>query len=118
MDADTAIGGAQGRFPSTQRSLLEAAASGLPGEALDKMVGSSVKGMVVGLLTGWFAQKVLSMKWGIVVGSAFGLLFAFFVAAMDTVNERHPYLEIMAPGFVVSAIVGFLTQKLGRRRAA
>ena len=38
MDKDTAIGGPQDRFPSTQVSLLEAAASGLPGEALDRVV--------------------------------------------------------------------------------
>jgi uncharacterized membrane protein SpoIIM required for sporulation len=48
-----------------------------------------------------------------VVGSALGLLFAFLVAATDTVNGRHPYLEIMLPGFVVGAIVGFLTQRIG-----
>jgi len=77
------------------------------------MVGSSIKGMVVGLLSGWFARRVQSMKWGIVVGAAFGLLFAFLVAANDTVNGRHPYLEIMMPGFVVGAIIGLLTQRLG-----
>lgn len=82
------------------------------------MVGSSIKGMVVGLLTGWFARRVQSMTWGIAVGSAFGLLFAFLVAVTDTVNGRHPYLEIMMPGFVVGAIIGFLTQKMGTSRIA
>lgn len=38
MDPDTAIGGPQNRFPSTQASLLEAAAAGLPGEALDRVI--------------------------------------------------------------------------------
>ena len=77
------------------------------------MVGSSIKGMVVGLLSGWFARKVQSTGWGITMGSGIGLLLAFFVAAADTVNGRHPYLEIMLPGFVVGAIIGFLTQRLG-----
>jgi len=77
------------------------------------MVGSSIKGMVVGILSGWFARRVQSTGWGIAVGAAVGLLFAFLVAATDTVNGRHPYLEIMFPGFVVGAIIGFLTQKLG-----
>ena len=77
------------------------------------MVGSSIKGMVVGLLSGWFARRVQSTKWGIVVGAALGLLFAFLVAATDTVNGRHPYLQIMLPGFVVGAIIGFLTQRVG-----
>ena len=77
------------------------------------MVGSSIKGMIVGLFSGWFARKVQSMRWGIVVGAGLGLLFAFLVAATDTVNGRHPYLEIMLPGFTVGAIIGFLTQKMG-----
>src|ERR1039458_3095792 len=41
------------------------------------MVGSSIKGMLVGLLAGWFAYKVQSTLWGIVVGSVLGLLFAY-----------------------------------------
>jgi len=77
------------------------------------MVGSCIKGMIVGMLTGWFARKVHSMTWGIIAGSAFGLFFAFLVATMSTMNGRHPYLEIMTPGFVVGAIIGFLTQRPG-----
>jgi hypothetical protein len=77
------------------------------------MVGSSVKGMVVGVLSGWFARRVQSVKWGITAGAAFGLFFAFLVSALDTVNGKHPYLQMMMPGFVVGAIIGFLTQKVG-----
>ena len=38
MDKDTSIGGPHNRFPSTQLSLLEAAAAGLPAEALDRVI--------------------------------------------------------------------------------
>lgn len=38
MDRDTDIGGPDGRFPSTQVSLLEAAAAGMPGDALERVV--------------------------------------------------------------------------------
>src|SRR5579872_4997973 len=76
------------------------------------MMGSSIKGMVVGLLCGWFARKVHSTQLGILAGSVLGLLFGFLVATLDTVNGEHPYLQIMLPGFVVGAIVGFLTQKV------
>jgi F0F1-type ATP synthase assembly protein I len=76
------------------------------------MVGSTIKGMLVGLLSGWFARKVNSMQWGIVVGSVVGLALAFAVAAMPNETGHH-YLEIMAPGFVVGAIIGFLTQRMG-----
>jgi RNA polymerase sigma factor (sigma-70 family) len=37
-DSDTAIGGPDGRFPSTQISLLEAAAGGLSDAALDRVI--------------------------------------------------------------------------------
>ncbi len=77
------------------------------------LVGSSVKGMVVGALTGWFARRVRSTGWGITAGAALGLLFAFFVAAMDDATGQHHYLEIMLPGFVVGAIIGFVTQRVG-----
>jgi hypothetical protein len=73
------------------------------------LIGSSIKGLLVGLLSGWFARKVNSMKWGIVVASTLGLLFAFGVAAM----QKEHYLEIMLPGFVTGAIIGFLTQRAG-----
>jgi RNA polymerase sigma factor (sigma-70 family) len=38
LDSDTAIGGPNGHFASTQMSLLEAATSGLPGEAADHVI--------------------------------------------------------------------------------
>lgn len=37
-DPDTAIGGPHDRFPSTQASLLETAATGLPNEALERVI--------------------------------------------------------------------------------
>jgi hypothetical protein len=82
------------------------------------MVGSSIKGMIVGVLSGWFARRVQSTAWGIAVGSGLGLLFAFAVAAMDATKGTPHYLEIMLPGFVVGAIVGFLTQRMGTPRPA
>jgi F0F1-type ATP synthase assembly protein I len=82
------------------------------------LVGSSIKGMIVGILSGWLARKVQSTAWGIVVGSALGLLFAFLVAYMDAKAGKPHYLEIMLPGFVVGAIIGFLTQKMGTTTAS
>jgi len=73
------------------------------------LVGSSIKGLLVGLLSGWFARKVNSMKWGIVFASVVGLLFAFGIALM----QGNHYLEILLPGFVTGAIIGFLTQRAG-----
>lgn len=79
------------------------------------LVGSTFKGMLVGILSGWFGRRVNSQAWGIAVGAALGLLFAFAVAYMDAQSGQSHYLEIMTPGFVVGAIIGFLTQRLGAR---
>jgi hypothetical protein len=73
------------------------------------LVGSSIKGMIVGLFCGWFAIKMQSMKWGIVLGAGLGLLLAFLVALM----QHEHYLAIMMPGFITGAIIGFLTQRTG-----
>jgi hypothetical protein len=77
------------------------------------LAGSSVKGMLVGVLSGWFARKVHSTRWGIAFGSVMGLIFAYLVAVMPDPSGRHYYLEIMLPGFVSGAIIGFLTQRAG-----
>ena len=78
------------------------------------LIGSCFKGMLVGLLSGFFARKVKSDVAGIAVGAGLGLLFAYAVAAMPSANGAHYYLQIMMPGFAVGAIIGFLTQRLGR----
>jgi hypothetical protein len=93
--------------------LLDGATAWFTPEVRDAMtgilIGSSIKGMLVGVLSGWYARTVQSTAKGIVVGSALGLLFAYLVAAM----QHDHYLEILLPGFVVGAIIGFLTQRMG-----
>ena len=78
------------------------------------LVGSSIKGMVVGVLSGWFALKVRSVSKGVVFGCAVGLFLAYLVAAMPQPDGTHYYLEIMLPGFIVGGIIGFLTQVKGK----
>jgi MFS family permease len=45
------------------------------------VVGSTIKGLIAGILIGWFAKKFNSLPLGIVFGLAVGLLLAFAVAA-------------------------------------
>lgn len=78
------------------------------------LMGSSMKGMLVGLLSGWFATKVQSVPKGVLLGCALGFAFALAVAAMPQPNGEHYYLEILLPGFIVGGIIGFLTQVKGR----
>jgi len=77
------------------------------------LMGSGVKGMLVGVLSGAFARKVNSTAAGIAVGAAVGLLFAWLVALMPQPDGSHYYVQIMVPGFITGAIIGFLTQRMG-----
>ena len=42
-----------------------------------------------------------------------GLLFAYLVASMPAANGEHYYLQIMLPGFITGAMIGFFTQRYG-----
>jgi len=76
------------------------------------VVGSTVKGLVAGLATGYFAKKVNSLPLGILFGLSLGMFLAYLVASMpDGVTGKHYYFEIMLPGSIVGAIVGYATQK-------
>jgi len=77
------------------------------------LMGSCVKGMVVGILCGLIARKVHSTAVGLTAGAGFGLLFAYLVARMPEPDGTHYYLQIMVPGFVLGALTGFLTQRMG-----
>jgi hypothetical protein len=77
------------------------------------VVGSTIKGIIAGVLIGFFAKKVHSLPLGVVFGLAVGLLLAFGVAAMPDANGQHYYFPIMLPGGLVGLIVGYATQKYG-----
>lgn len=83
-------------------------------EMMTIILGSMFKGLVGGLLIGFFARKVKSVPLGILFGLFIGGLLAFAIAAMpDAITGKHYYKEIMIPGSIVGLIVGFATQKYG-----
>jgi len=75
------------------------------------VVGSTIKGLITGILIGYFAKKVRSLPLGILFGLAVGLLLAFLVAAMPEPSGKHHYFEIMLPGSILGAVVGFASQR-------
>jgi hypothetical protein len=77
------------------------------------VIGSTFKGLVVGVLAGWFARKVDSVGAGILVGLALGAFFASLVAAMPQPSGVHYYWQIILPGSVLGIIVGYATQRYG-----
>ena len=81
------------------------------------VVGSTVKGLIAGVSIGFFSKKVASLPLGVAFGLGVGLLLAFLVAAMPSATGRHYYIEIMLPGAIVGAIVGYATQRWRGRRS-
>ncbi len=77
------------------------------------VIGSTFKGIVAGLLIGWFARKVHSVTKGVVFGFFVGLVLAFLIAMMPDANGKHYWWQIMLPGSIVGLIVGYATQRYG-----
>jgi hypothetical protein len=83
-------------------------------QLLGIVVGSTVKGLIAGILIGYFAKKVHSLPLGLIFGLGIGLLLAYAVAAMPDPSGKHYYFEIMLPGGIVGMIVGYATQRFGQ----
>jgi hypothetical protein len=88
-------------------------------ELMGIVIGSTFKGVIVGLIAGFFARKVRSVPLGIAVGLLFGMGFAWLIASQpDGVTGKHYYWEIMLPGSLAGALVGWVTQRYGRAATA
>lgn len=80
------------------------------------VIGSTVKGLIAGILIGFFANKFQSLPLGILFGLTVGFILAYLVAAMPDANGNHYYFEIILPGSILGIIVGFATQKYGKTK--
>lgn len=77
------------------------------------ITSSTCKGLVSGLVIGYLANKVHSVAVGIFVGVAvaavLSYLFIRFFAGLEL------FWDIMLPGMLLGMIVGFATQRFGRK---
>ena len=71
------------------------------------VLGSTIKGVVTGLLAGLIARWRHSTMLGIGAGIAIGFVFSHLAA----MGQPDHYLEIVLPGMLVGAIAGFVTQR-------
>ena len=71
------------------------------------VVGSTVKGLLTGVIVGFFARKVHSLAIGTLFGLVVGAFFAYLILLM---NPGHA-LNIMLPGSLVGLIVGYTAQR-------
>jgi predicted lipid-binding transport protein (Tim44 family) len=100
----TLLGGVLGVFDGL--SALLSAPETRP-EIVSIVIGSTFKGLIVGVLIGMFAKKERSLTAVLIFGVLVSAFFAYLVAAM----QGKYYLEIIAPGALVGLIVGYATQK-------
>jgi hypothetical protein len=76
------------------------------------VIGSTFKGLITGVLIGYFARKVHSLPLGLLFGLAVGALLAYGVVAMQVAQGgKAYYLPIMLPGAALGLIVGYATQR-------
>ena len=88
------------------------------GDIAGIVVGSTFKGLVAGVLIGWFAKKVHSLPKGIIFGLAVGALLALPIAIMNSnALGKNYYWHIMLPGAMVGLIVGYATQRYTPRQS-
>lgn len=84
------------------------------GKLMAIALGSSFKGLVAGLLTGFLARKYQNVPLGTFVGLLIAALVALpFALSYDPDLGKKPFFEIMIPGSICGAIVGFATQRYG-----
>lgn len=84
------------------------------------VIGSCGKGLVAGVIIGFFSRKVNNLNAGIVFGIVTSALITLPIAlAPQPANNGQPYFwEILIPGMIVGLIVGFATQRYGTRPVA
>jgi hypothetical protein len=76
---------------------------------------SLLKGLVAGIATGYVSRRVHSMLLGVLAGIAIAAVLSLLVilhAGMEL------FWDIMLPGMLLGAIVGFATQRFGKKAEA
>jgi hypothetical protein len=74
------------------------------------VIGSTIKGLITGVLIGWFAKRTQSLGIAIAFGLAVGVALAFLVCLLQKLGGQPPYYwQIMLPGGILGIIVGFAT---------
>jgi hypothetical protein len=79
-------------------------------DILSIVMGSTFKGLVAGLLIGFFAKRVASIPATI----AFGVLVSGFFAYLVAAQMGKYYFEVMLPGALVGLVTGYVTSRYGK----
>ena len=82
------------------------------------VLGSSAKGLIVGLVTGLVALKLDSLAKGMLVGLLIALALTVPIAVQNAgyyQNDSY-YWKIILPGALTGLLVGYATMRYGKRR--
>lgn len=71
------------------------------------VLGSTLKGIVTGVLAGIIAR----WRQSTLLGIAAGVVIGFVLSSLAAMGQPGHYLEIVLPGMIVGALVGFVTQR-------
>jgi hypothetical protein len=74
---------------------------------------SLLKGLLAGITTGYVSQRVHSMMLGVLAGIAIAATLSLLVILRAGTTL---FWDIMIPGMLLGAIVGFATQRFGRAK--
>jgi hypothetical protein len=72
---------------------------------------SLLKGLLAGIAIGYFSQRIRSMLAGVFAGIAIAGVLSLLVILRAGMAL---FLDILLPGMLLGAIVGFATQRFGR----
>jgi len=84
---------------------------------LSIVVSSTIKGVLTGAAAGWLARVWRSTPGGIAAGIAIGFVFSSVAALPVMADNPSRYYDIVLPGMLLGAFVGFVTQRYPRTHA-
>ncbi len=103
-----AVGGALGLLDGLS-GFLEPSLAPVMGSVI---TFSLLKGLVAGITTGYVSQRVHSMLLGILAGIGIAAVLSLLVILRAGMAL---FWDIMLPGMLLGGIVGFATQRFGRK---
>jgi predicted benzoate:H+ symporter BenE len=81
------------------------------------VIGSTIKGILTGLIIGWVARRTQSLPFAVAAGLGVGLLLALCVSLMQAAAGQPAYYwQIMLPGGILGMIVGYATMRYADER--
>ena len=108
-----ALGGVLGVFDGLSALVSAPGDPNVKAGIVGIVIGSTIKGLLTGVIIGVFATRVRSLLAGVLFGVIVGGFFAYLILLM---NPGHA-LNIMLPGCLVGLIVGYAAQAYGAEKS-